>query len=249
MKNILFAGESWHVYSLHTKGFDTFSTSSYQEGGERLIQAFEKAGYEVDYMPSHIAANKFPQTKQELQGYSSVVFSDIGANTLLLSDTVFVRSQTAPNRLDEIAQYVKEGGSFAMMGGYMSFAGIDAKAKYAGTAIEDILPVGVMRTDDREERPQGVHVRATAEHAVLKGIDTVMPHLMGYNKLIEKDPADVLMRTECGDIIAAAKHVGKGRTFAFASDIAPHWAPPEFMSWEHYDTLFGNMARWLCQDI
>jgi uncharacterized membrane protein len=106
-----------------------------------------------------------------------------------------------------------------------------------------------MRTDDREERPQGVCVKPTGEHAILTGLDTDIPKLLGYNKLIEKEPGDVILRTDDDDIIAAAKTVDNGRTFTFASDIAPHWAPPEFVDWEHYDTLFGNVARWLCQDI
>jgi len=249
MKKILLTGESWFTYSIHTKGFDSFYNTSYEEGGKWLINAFEKAGYDVEHMPSHIAANNFPADKQEMEQYGAIVFSDIGANTLLLSNDVFMRSKTATNRLDEIALYVKEGGGFAMMGGYMSFSGIDGKAKYAGTAIEDILPVGIMRTDDREEKPQGIGIKAICEHIILKGVDSEYPKLLGYNKLIEKDPDNVILRADNSDIIAAAKSINEGRTFVFASDIAPHWAPPEFVDWEHYNTLFGNVARWLCKDL
>ena len=34
------------------------------------------------------------------------------------------------------------------------------------------------------------------------------------------------------------------RAVAFASDVAPHWAPPEFMSWPHYADLWASIVRW-----
>lgn len=44
-----------------------------------------------------------------------------------------------------------------MIGGYMSFQGIGGKAGYAGTPIEQILPVSLQRTDDpRRSCPKGV---------------------------------------------------------------------------------------------
>jgi uncharacterized membrane protein len=27
---------------------------------------------------------------------------------------------------------------------------------------------------------------------------------------------------------------------------APHWWPPDFMSWPGYDRLWGNLLHWLC---
>ncbi|MDR1292338.1 MAG: glutamine amidotransferase [Clostridiales Family XIII bacterium] len=249
MKKILLAGESWFIHSIHQKGFDTFNTCTYEEGGATLIAAFQKAGYAVEYQPCHIAMNQFPSSAEALGEYAAVVLSDIGSNTLLLSDEVFSRSESVPNRLAAIADYVRNGGGFAMMGGYMSFAGIEGKAKYSGTPIEGILPVGVKETDDRVEAPQGVAVEIVREHGILKGVKTPVPPLLGYNLLLEKDAADVLVRTESGDIIAAAKEVGKGRSFVFASDIAPHWAPPQFVSWDGYDVLFGNVARYICGDM
>jgi uncharacterized membrane protein len=36
---VLFAGESWMTHSVHTKGFDSFDMSSYNEGGTEMIAA------------------------------------------------------------------------------------------------------------------------------------------------------------------------------------------------------------------
>src|SRR3954453_7980253 len=57
---ILIAGESWETLSFHQKGFDVFTTTFYYEGVGPLRAALEGAGHAVDYMPSHIAATKFP---------------------------------------------------------------------------------------------------------------------------------------------------------------------------------------------
>jgi hypothetical protein len=44
---VLLAGESWVTHSVHVKGVDSFDTSTYTEGGGRLIEALEAAGLDV----------------------------------------------------------------------------------------------------------------------------------------------------------------------------------------------------------
>ena len=44
-------------------------------------------------------------------------------------------------------------------------------------------------------------------------------------------------------MIVAGTH-GSGRTVAFTSDQAPHWAPPEFMDWDGYAVLWDQLLRW-----
>lgn len=242
---ILFAGESWVIHSVHMKGFDEFTTTVYEEGGGRLIEAFQSGGVEVDYMPSHIAAASFPDTAQKLAEYAAIVLSDIGSNTLLLHNDTFAKGKVTNNRLKAIQEYVNNGGGFAMMGGYMSFQGIEAKAKFAGTPIEEILPIRIMATDDRLEAPEGVTpVIVQKEHPILENVSEKWPHFLGYNILFEKPGSQIIAK--CGEhVFMAAGEYGKGRTFAFASDIAPHWGSPEFVNWESYNTLFVNMVNWL----
>ena len=43
-----------------------------------------------------------------------------------------------------------------MVGGYLTFQGIDGKARYAGSPVEAALPVTLLPVDDRVERPAGV---------------------------------------------------------------------------------------------
>lgn len=84
----------------------------------------------MDYIPNHHAPSKVPTDLAKLKEYSAVILSDIGANTLLLHPDTFERSIATPNRLKLFREYVEQGGAFVMIGGYMSFTGIDGKAKY-----------------------------------------------------------------------------------------------------------------------
>ena len=83
-KKVLLAGESWMSYTTHVKGFDSFYTSVYETGEKWLKAALEEGGYEVTFMPNHLAGEEFPFTMEELKEYDAVILSDIGANTLLL---------------------------------------------------------------------------------------------------------------------------------------------------------------------
>ncbi len=242
---VLFVGESWVIHSTHQKGFDVFTTVNYEEGGTNFIKSLERSGFDVDYMPCHVASKSFPNTKEALSKYDAVILSDIGSNTLLLHDDTFMRGKKTNNVLTAIKEYVEDGGGFAMMGGYLSFQGIDAKAKFAGTAIEEILPVKLMATDDRFEAPEGITPTITNHsHEILNGVSGEWPHFLGFNILESKDDAEIL--ATCGNhTFMAAWEYGKGRTFAFASDIAPHWGSPEFVAWESYDKLFANAINWI----
>ncbi len=135
MKKILFAGESWVSHTTHIKGFDTFTTCTYGEGAEKLLEALAKAGYDVTYLNNEVAAEKFPRTSEELSQYDAVMLSDIGSNTLLLSAGTFTRSEFLSDRCEALCEYVSGGGSLCMIGGYMSFSGIDGKARYGQTAL------------------------------------------------------------------------------------------------------------------
>jgi uncharacterized membrane protein len=46
------------------------------------------------------------------------------------------------------------------------------------------------------------------------------------------------------DPLVVAWEFGDGRAVAFASDCGPHWAPPAFVEWDGYATLWRNIAAW-----
>ena len=245
-KKVLLAGESWTSYTTHVKGFDAFYTSVYEEGADTLIQALERGGYEVTYLPNHIAPAKFPFTMEEISRYDLVILSDIGSNTLLLHPDTFSKSKRMPNRCNLIRDYVQQGGAFLMIGGYMVFSGVDAKAKYGQTAVKDVLPVKCLDTDDLMEHPEGVTPVLVHDHPALKNVPADWPHFLGYNKTLPIEGHDIVMTIEDDPFIAFGQF-GKGRSGIFASDCAPHWGPPEFVNWEGYDALWKGIADYLTE--
>lgn len=103
-----------------------------------MIAALRDAGVDVTYQPSHIAADSFPTSKEELDKFDVVVLSDIGANTLLLPDRTIIRSERSGNRLQLLADFVRGGGGLLMVGGYLTFQGIQAKGNYKDSPVEGI---------------------------------------------------------------------------------------------------------------
>ncbi len=63
-------------------------------------------------------------------------------------------------------------------------------------------------------------------------------------RLAAKTATQVLVRCDADPLLAVGSH-GDGRSAVFASDCAPHWSPPAFMSWPGYNPLWGNLLRWL----
>jgi len=243
-KKVLLAGESWTTYTTHVKGFDAFYTSAYEEGAGALIEALQKGGYAVDYLPNHHVPARFPMSMDELRAYACVILSDTGSNTLLLHPDTFVKSKRMPNRCQMVRDYVCAGGGLLMIGGYMSFSGVDGKAKYGMTAVQDVLPVACMPHDDLMEHPEGIVPSVVHDHPVLAGLPKEWPFFLGYNKTLRLEGCDVVMAID-GDPFLTFGDFGKGRSGAFASDCAPHWGPPEFVGWAGYDRLWQNLVGYL----
>jgi uncharacterized membrane protein len=199
----------------------------------------------VTYLPCHEVPSRFPSAAGELAAFDVVILSDIGSNTFLLAPETFTRSEIAPNRLQVLAQYVDDGGALLMIGGYMSFAGIDGKARYGSTPLAPVLPVDVLDHDDRVEVPEGFTADVVAaDHPALAEVPSAWPRLLGYNRLVSR-PTTTVLASFGDDPILAVGEYGHGRTAVFASDLAPHWAPPEFVEWEGYVALWAGVLSWL----
>ncbi|MGF3056402.1 glutamine amidotransferase [Microbacterium sp. YY-01] len=247
MARVLLAGESWSTTTIHVKGFDTFTTSSYGEGAADFIRALEGSGHTVTFQPNHVAAEQFPSTREELDAYDVVVLSDIGANTLLLPDRVFSHGKTMPNRLDVLADWVRDGGALLMVGGYLSFQGIEAKANYRNTALADVLPVIMEIGDDREETPQGARPRRTHVHEVTANLPEEWPAILGYHRVTAHETATTV--AEVGDHpLIVIDTAGKGKAAAFMTDMGPHWLPHEFLEWEGFAPMWHNLVSWLATE-
>lgn len=240
---ILFVGESWVIHMIHTKGYDSFTSTKYEEGATYLLSCLRERGIDVDYMPAHEVQVRFPQSLDELKAYDGIVLSDVGANTFLLQNPTFYQMQIIPNALELIKQFVAEGGGLLMVGGYLTFMGIEGKANYKNTVLADVLPVVMADGDDRVEMPGGFSPAVSKPHPLIDELGA-WPRLLGYNKLSSKPDAEELL-SHGGDAILTLGAYGKGKTAAFASDCSPHWGSLEFMNWEQYPAFWANLVTYL----
>lgn len=248
-KSVLLAGESWTSTATHVKGFDLFASVTYHTGSEQFLALFEDSGYAVTHMPSHDAQTRFPSTLEGLQAYDAIILSDIGANTLLLHPDTWAHSRRTPNRLKLLRDYVEAGGGLMMIGGYLSFQGINGSARFRNTPVEAVLPVRCLPWDDRVEVPEGFTPEIVAQHPVIAGLGTNWPYLLGYNEVELKPDATLIASVpETGHPLLAAGQYGAGRTLAWTSDMSVHWLPHEFSAWEGYGRLWRNCLDWLTQD-
>jgi uncharacterized membrane protein len=243
---VLFAGESWMTQQVHAKGAVAYTMADYEEGGTPLIDALERQGAQVHYLPNHLATEHFPRAQDELACYETVVLSDLASDTLLLDRACFVEGMRSVNRLQLLESYVEAGGSLLMVGGYMSFSGWEGKAHYAHTPVASVLPVVMSETDDRVEAPEGATPTVLdGVHPVLSGITGPWPCFLGFNRLVPKPGAEVLLSIGQGHPLLVLGQCGAGRAAAFASDCSPHWGSREFLEWPHYGRFWSQLVAWL----
>ncbi len=251
-KKILLVGESWMSSATHYKGFDQFGSVTFHLGAEPLVAALKGSRFDLTYMPAHDAVTGLPSTIEGLAAYDAILLSDIGANSLLLHPDVWLHGKTFPNRLKLLRDWTAQGGGLVMIGGYFSFQGIDGKARWGRTAVEEALPVTCLPTDDRLEIPEGFRPTVTgpAEHPILQGLGTDWPVLLGANEVRLKDGPDVTVLARLPDdqgghpLLVTGRH-GRGRTAVWTSDIGPHWLPQTFVDWPGYARLWTNLLGWV----
>jgi uncharacterized membrane protein len=244
MARVLIAGESWVSAANHHKGFDLFPSVTYHTGIEPLRGVLQSAGHTVTHLPAHEAPEAFPETRDALSDYDVVVLSDLGANSLLIHPRTWLNSKRSPNRLVLLADWVRAGGGLAMAGGYLSFQGFGGTAFYHATPVEEVLPAVISPYDDRVECPEGRVPTRVGEHPITAGLPEQWPYVLGYNRIGLPDGAVELARVG-KDPLLAVRTVGAGRTLAWTTDIAPHWCPEPFVTWDGYTTIFDRAIRWL----
>ncbi len=250
---VLLVGESWLSAATHYKGFDQFNSATFHSGAGPLVAALKGTRFELVHMPAHEAVDTFPFDMDGLKSYDAIILSDIGADSFLLHPDVWLNGKTTPNRLKLLRDWAHEGGVFGMVGGYLSFQGINGRARWRKTPIEDVLPVTCLPYDDRIEVPEGFQPQlAKADHPVFAGIEGTWPLLVGANEVVAKPDADVLATLPAeygGHPLLAVGTYGKGRSFAWTSDLSPHWVPTAFHEWPGYARLWTNLFAYLIDGV
>ncbi len=170
--------------------------------------------------------------------------------------------------LPRIAEFVKDGGGFAMVGGDLSFA----SGGYAGTPIEDILPVRLPPTRDPSSAIDTEHFRPNLSESGLRhpitqlafdpqsnvNIWGKLPEWRGTNIVAGAKPDATVLATHPtltydGKPMPtiAVSEVGEGRSMALTSDSTWRWAfksVGEGGTSREYQTLWNSAIRWLIKD-
>ena len=162
--------------------------------------------------------------------------------------------------LDGIAAYVRDGGAFAMIGGDQSFSAGD----YAGTPIEEILPVTLFPPGPTavDETPVQLKLsEAGRRHPVTELATsgaanetawTRLPKLPGLNTTGPlKGGAQTLLNSAEGRPVLVVGEAGRGRVLALLTDSSWYWsfvAAGEQQGPRAYETFWHSAIRWLVRD-
>ena len=187
-----------------------------------LAGVLSHAGFDFDYLASD---EPLPERRDRVD-YDLYILSD------------FPVKNVTSEQFGTIADRVRAGAGLLMIGGWESFHG--AAGEYHDSPLVDVLPVTMADTDDRVNCPQPCLVEQAAEHEIVAGLPWERPPgVGGYNRLVAKGQAEVLLRVRTFAVEAAGGRMtftpgaaapllvvgkfGSGRAAAFASDAAPHW--------------------------
>lgn len=246
---VLYVGDTQVNLTTSVKGIDSWTFAYYSDSARYLRNALgESSDIKVTHIPSCNCIADMPSTLEELQQYDAILMSDVGYNNIVFQpgNTQPFRIPMGPNRVKALCEYVNQGGGFMMIGGWLSFSGMQGKGMYGGTKIEDLLPVTCMPrgADDRMEITEGYAMKLDdPNHPIVKDIDWSVPYMfMGYNKVYLKEDAHLVASYD-GDVQIATRQVGKGRSCVFTSDVGPHWAG-NFLEHPEYAHFWQQITRW-----
>ena len=188
---VLLLGESYSATHTFVRGRNYVTLPQYGHFGTEIAAMLEKEGFDVTLIVTHDIPEKCPVRREDFGAYDVVILSDVGSDTML-TQPPNQEGKRNPNRLQELAGYVEQGGGVVMVGGYFSFSGIGNQARYNLTPLAKALPVSISNYDDRVECPEGVFVEVTysGNTRLFEGIRMEdCPPFGGYNKTVIKEDA------------------------------------------------------------
>jgi len=246
MIRILYSGDYALISTTFLKGMNSFSYGEAFDERNYLLEPLKSdSELKIDYLPTPYVSRDFPSSYEEISKYDVILISDVGTDTILMYPDRF-KIPMGPNRLKLLEEFVRKGGGFAAVGGWMAFGGQMGQAKYHGTVLEDIINISVSPYDDRVEVPEGLTFNPIKlDHPLINDMEWESSPLLflGYNRFKANNKDDILAEWN-GDPMMVANQYYKGRALAFASDLAPHWGQG-FINWKNYAKFWSKCFRWL----
>jgi uncharacterized membrane protein len=173
----------------------------------------------------------FPNTREELFQFDVVALMNVDGYAL------------RPHRRQMLADYVRAGGGLLVCGGPFAFG----KGRYAGTELEDVLPVITKGPWDWKSPAVPVAIAPTGNHPVSSGIDwEAAPYLQYYHVADVRTDSTVVL-TAGEDPLLVTGNTGKGRSAALlATPLGKvESGRAAFWEWSSWPRTMANTIRWL----
>lgn len=221
--------------------------------GERLTEALEPLADVTPLANWELYRLEPGKLEDYLKESICLIISDVEARCFHLYPGFFNRATresytvTYPDRLNVIRDWIRDGGGMMMLGGWLSFTGVQSKAGWGRSSMAPVLPVECLSTEDLVESSEGFTAEVLMpDHPVVKGLPWhAFPPIFGYNEVKEKPEGQVLVRVkETGHPLVVVGEFGKGRVMTYMSDPAPHWGI-NFELWEGYDAFWQQSLNWV----
>ncbi len=235
---------------------------------ERFLRELLKRNPNVDLISFFILRTPTDLQKASQEELALIPFpvnelftKELGTFDLVIYQNFTYRPYRMARFLENVQQYVTQGGSFLMIGGNDAFE----DGWYAGTPIAHVLPVrlgGAAPWDAAEYRP-----RLTAEgrrHPVTRigepgeppeAVFSRLPPLAGVNPSLGLTPGAQALLTHPSlpgnPPVVAVREVGQGRTMAVTTDSLWFWrfvAVGEGGAGREFDRFWNSALRWLTRD-
>ncbi len=201
---------------------------------------------------SDLALIPFPVDElftEHLPSFDAVILQDIDAVAYKLR-----------SHLSRLRTYVRAGGGLIMVGGPASFVG----GRYAGTELEDVLPVALdPKKSPFEVQPfEPVYSEAGRVAPVLRQLRELLgerlPNMPGSNTLGKAKPGSIVLWTHPGRStgsgpmpVLALGEIGDGRSIALGVDGTHLLAFSELaaqVAGRGYGALWEGLLGWLMRD-
>jgi uncharacterized membrane protein len=221
-----------------------------------------RTGRDMDnrYGESELSLIAFPYRElfsTDLWSFDAVVFQNFDYEPYFTSQ--------GPALLQNLKDYVEDGGAIVMVGGDRSFG----RGGYEGTALEDVLPVQV--SDDERpsvERFAPILTPAGQRHPVTRLVPDRDENDAWWARLAAMDGTNIVTRARDDAAvllrhpslqdadgqalpILSVREVGEGRTMALTIDSSWRWSMSEAAEGrgnQAYLRFWKNSLRWMMKD-
>lgn len=204
---------------------------------------------DIDAAGVELAAG-FPKTREELFAYRGLVLGSIEASAF------------SADQLRMIAEYVDvRGGGLLFLGGPRAFA----EGGYAGTPVEDVMPVLLGRSAGAFAALKIQPTRAGQAHAVTQLGDTEqasadrwksMPSLSTVNQIEALKPGATALLAGLDErrrerVVLAFERYGRGKSIAFPVQDSWHWQMDAAIRVEDqtHENFWRQLLRWLVDGV